>query len=83
MLCMALFSTKANLCALPLALLICASAGVHAQDAPSPDAPPPPSKAKAQEQVEALDPSQTLKVSVNLVDIYFSARETTTASSPA
>ena len=51
--------------ALPLAL--------RAQDSMSPDAPPPPSHAKAQEQI-AVDPN-TLKVNVNLVDVYFSARD--------
>jgi VWFA-related protein len=56
--------------------LACAGglAQLHAQEAPSPDAPPPPSKAPA--AVEPLgDPTQTLKVNVNLVDVYFSVRD--------
>jgi VWFA-related protein len=54
-----------GIAATPLAL--------RAQDSISPDAPPPQSKAKAQEDI-AVDPN-TLKVSVNLVDVYFSARD--------
>ena len=63
--------------ALPLVILLGLAAAPFAasgQDSISPDAPPPPSKAKPQEEV-IIDPSQTLKVSVNLVDIYFSARD--------
>jgi VWFA-related protein len=55
-------------------LLLAAPAVLRAQDAPSPDAPPPPSKAPAQQEIE-LHAGQTLKVNVNLVDIYFSARD--------
>jgi VWFA-related protein len=54
--------------------LAAAPFAVRAQDSISPDAPPPQSKAKPQEEVYR-DPSQTLKVDVNLVDIYFSARD--------
>jgi VWFA-related protein len=46
---------------------------LHAQDAPSPGGPPPASKAKAQ-PVENGD-LQTLKVNVNLVNVYFSVRD--------
>jgi VWFA-related protein len=46
---------------------------LHAQDAPDVSAPPPKSHAKAQEDIP-IDPN-TLKVQVNLVDIYFSARD--------
>src|ERR1700722_15279134 len=55
-------------------LLFLATAALRAQEAPSPDAPPPHSKAAAQEEVP-LHEGQTLKVNVNLVDIYFSARD--------
>jgi VWFA-related protein len=65
---------SARLCLFTLALLS-APAGLRAQDAPSPDAPPPPSNAPAPQRDEGVDPSQTLKVNVNLVDIYFSARD--------
>ena len=47
---------------------------LRAQEAPSPDAPPPPSKAPAQEEMP-LHEGETLKVNVNLVDVYFSARD--------
>jgi VWFA-related protein len=57
-----------------LLLLLSATAVLRAQDAPSPDAPPPHSKAPAQEE-EPLHEGQTLKVNVNLVDVYFSARD--------
>jgi VWFA-related protein len=55
-------------------LLACAltCVALHAQDAPSVDAPPPESTAP----VVHLDPNATtLNVNVNLVDIYFSARD--------
>jgi len=57
-----------------LLLLLGAPALLRAQEAPSPDAPPPPSKASAPLD-EPLHEGQTLKVNVNLVDIYFSARD--------
>jgi VWFA-related protein len=60
--------------ALPLGSLLLASPRARAQDAPSVDAPPPPSKAKPQEEV-IRDPNQVIKTNVNLVDIYFSARD--------
>jgi len=56
-----------------LAAALCPLA-LHAQDAPSPTAPPPPSKAKPPAE-PAGDPTQTLKVNVNLVNIYFSVRD--------
>src|SRR5277367_3230735 len=46
---------------------------LHAQEAPSPGGPPPPSKAEAQ-PVDIGD-VQTLKVNVNLVNVYFSVRD--------
>ena len=46
---------------------------LHAQEAPSPGGPPPPSEARPQ-QIEGLD-TQTLKVTVNLVNLYFSVRD--------
>lgn len=58
---------------LPVSLLVLAALPLCAQDAPSTDAPPPKSHAKAQEDIP-VDPN-TLKVQVNLVDVYFSARD--------
>ncbi len=46
---------------------------LHAQEAPSPGGPPPASKAEAQ-PVDIGD-VQTLKVNVNLVNVYFSVRD--------
>jgi VWFA-related protein len=46
---------------------------LHAQEAPSPGGPPPPSKAEPQ-PVDIGD-VQTLKVNVNLVNVYFSVRD--------
>src|SRR5271170_4872317 len=46
---------------------------LHAQEAPSPGGPPPASKAEAQ-PVDIGD-IQTLKVNVNLVNVYFSVRD--------
>src|SRR5271170_3214344 len=46
---------------------------LHAQDAPMPGGPPPASKA-APQPVAGLD-TQTLKVNVNLVNLYFSVRD--------
>ena len=57
-----------------LLLLLAVPVVLRAQEAPSPDAPPPPSKAPAQEEVP-LHEGETLKVNVNLVDVYFSARD--------
>ena len=46
----------------------------RAQEAPSPGGPPPPSNAAGPQPVEGLD-TQTLKVNVNLVNVYFSVRD--------
>jgi VWFA-related protein len=46
---------------------------LHAQEAPSPGGPPPASKAESQ-PVDIGD-TQTLKVTVNLVNLYFSVRD--------
>src|SRR5438067_3534486 len=46
---------------------------LHAQEAPSPGGPPPASKAEPQ-PVDIGD-VQTLKVNVNLVNVYFSVRD--------
>src|SRR5258705_12783449 len=46
---------------------------LHAQEAPSPGGPPPASKAEPQ-PVDIGD-IQTLKVNVNLVNVYFSVRD--------
>ncbi|WP_213803887.1 VWA domain-containing protein [Granulicella sp. dw_53] len=53
--------------------LLCLAPALHAQEAPSPGGPPPPSDARPQ-QIEGLD-TQTLKVNVNLVNLYFSVRD--------
>jgi len=58
---------------LSLAALLAGSSSLYAQDAPSPDGPPPASTAPAQQERNA--DTQTLKVDVNLVDIYFSVRD--------
>ena len=47
---------------------------LHAQDAPSPGGPPPASDAAAAAHRHRT-PSETLKVNVNLVNVYFSARD--------
>jgi len=65
----------ARLAFLPFALLLVSPALLRAQEAPSPDGPPPPSNAPAPKPEENIDPTQTLKVNVNLVDIYFSVRD--------
>jgi len=52
---------------------LCLPLAVHAQEAPSPGGPPPPSDAKPQ-KIEGLD-TQTLKVTVNLVNLYMSVRD--------
>jgi VWFA-related protein len=46
---------------------------LKAQEAPSPGGPPPPSSAPA--EAPELHDTQTLKVNVNLVNIYFSVRD--------
>jgi VWFA-related protein len=46
---------------------------LHAQEAPSPEGPPPASDAPAQPIHQ--DDIQTLKVNVNLVNVYFSVRD--------
>jgi VWFA-related protein len=71
--------TLRRLSSLPLAVLFAAALAVvtpaaHAQEAPSPDGPPPPSKAAPQLERQG-DKTQTLQLNVNLVDIYFSARD--------
>jgi VWFA-related protein len=55
-------------------LALCAPAVLRAQEAPSVDAPPPMSNAPKQEEPE-LHSGQTLKVNVNLVNVYFSVRD--------
>jgi VWFA-related protein len=58
---------------LALAIAIALAPALHAQEAPSPGGPPPPSKATPQ-PVDIGD-VQTLKVNVNLVNVYFSVRD--------
>jgi VWFA-related protein len=55
------------------ALCLSLPAALHAQEAPSPGGPPPASDAEAQ-PVDIGD-TQTLKVNVNLVNVYFSVRD--------
>ncbi|MGI4828616.1 MAG: VWA domain-containing protein [Janthinobacterium lividum] len=47
---------------------------LHAQEAPTPDGPPPMSNAPAQQEQHG-DPAETIKVNVNLVNVYFSVRD--------
>jgi VWFA-related protein len=54
-------------------LSLASFAPLYAQEAPSPGGPPPESNARPQ-QIEGLD-TETLKVSVNLVNIYMSVRD--------
>ncbi len=58
---------------LSAALALCIASVLHAQEAPSPGGPPPASKAEPQ-PVDIGD-VQTLKVNVNLVNVYFSVRD--------
>jgi VWFA-related protein len=60
---------------LSLAAVLCFgfAPALHAQEAPSPSGPPPASDAPA--QPIQLDDTQTLKVNVNLVNVYFSVRD--------
>ena len=62
------------LCAFAITLPLLSAARVFAQEAPSPGGPPPPSTAAAPEQ-ERNPETQTLKVNVNLVNVYFSVRD--------
>jgi len=55
------------------ALSLVSAPALRAQESMSPDAPPPPSKAAPQQEVEHSD--QTIKVNVNLVNVYFSVRD--------
>src|ERR1700716_2096810 len=58
---------------LSAALCLGLSPLLHAQEAPSPGGPPPPSTAAAQPINQ--DDVETLKVNVNLVNLYFSVRD--------
>jgi len=63
-----------SLClAVTVALTLGLAPVLRAQEAPSPGGPPPPSKAEPQ-PVDIGD-VQTLKVNVNLVNVYFSVRD--------
>lgn len=61
--------------ALPLVFALLCSPKLRAQDAPTPDAPPPASTAPDTRAAAAATDTQTLKVNVNLVNVYFSARD--------
>lgn len=57
-------------------VLLWPAARLLAQDAPSVDAPPPPSKAPAAADIGPMGPdAPTLKVTANLVNVYFSVRD--------
>lgn len=58
-----------------LALLLSVTLSARAQDAPDASGPPPASTAPAQQQDPILHDTQTLKVNVNLVNVYFSVRD--------
>ncbi|HEX4155602.1 MAG TPA: VWA domain-containing protein [Acidobacteriaceae bacterium] len=58
---------------LPLAFVLLPAVRLWAQEAPSVDAPPPASNAPAQQQ--EIHEGETLKVNVNLVNVYFSVRD--------
>jgi VWFA-related protein len=58
---------------LAAALCLIAAPALHAQEAPSPGGPPPASDAPAQPIHQ--DDIETLKVNVNLVNVYFSVRD--------
>jgi VWFA-related protein len=58
---------------LAVALTLGLAPALHAQEAPSPGGPPPASKAEP--QPTNIGDVQTLKVNVNLVNVYFSVRD--------
>ena len=62
--------------AVPLAVILSLSASstLHAQEAPSPSGPPPASSAQPEQPTDIGD-TQTLKVNVNLVTLFFSVRD--------
>lgn len=60
--------------AFPAAFALLAASLASAQEAPSPTGPPPKSNAPA-EVISDQGPLQTLKIGVNLVNLYFSARD--------
>ncbi len=62
-----------RLFAVAAALFLGLSLPLHAQEAPSPGGPPPASAAAAQPTGD--QDVETLKVNVNLVDVYFSVRD--------
>src|SRR5260370_9870194 len=62
-----------SLCLAAVVLTLGLASVLHAQEAPSPGGPPPASKAEPQ-PVDIGD-LQTLKVNVNLVNVYFSVRD--------
>jgi len=59
--------------AVTIALALGLASALHAQEAPSPGGPPPASKAEA--QPVNIGEVETLKVNVNLVNVYFSVRD--------
>jgi VWFA-related protein len=69
---MRLFTTIAAVC-LSITSSLILTRPAHAQEAPSPGGPPPESSAKPR-QIEGLE-TETLKVTVNLVNLYMSVRD--------
>jgi VWFA-related protein len=55
-------------------LALAVTPALHAQEAPSPGGPPPASSAAGQQPVD-IGEVQTLKVNVNLVNVFFSVRD--------
>jgi len=55
-------------------LALAVTPALHAQEAPSPGRPPPASSAAGQQPVD-IGEVQTLKVNVNLVNVFFSVRD--------
>ena len=62
-----------SLCLAVTVLALGLAPALHAQEAPSPGGPPPASKAEP--QPVNIGDLQTLKVNVNLVNVYFSVRD--------
>src|ERR1700733_1408691 len=62
-----------SLCLAPVLLAITITPALRAQEPPPPTGPPPASKAAAQPL--DIGDGQTLKVNVNLVNVYFSVRD--------
>ena len=72
----ALLHRPLSLAAAPFfGMLLCLTSPLQAQEAPSPDGPPPMSTAPPPQQEQQGNPAETIKVNVNLVNVYFSVRD--------